>query len=308
MKPLSAFQSSLFLLACAAIWGFAFVAQKAGGETLGPFTFNGIRFLLGGFSLLPLILWNRRQSLAGTQARSSFRAAIPGGIAMGLVLATAAAIQQIGISPAPGVMGTTPGKAAFITGLYIVLVPVLGLLLKQRTGGATWVGGLLAVVGLWFLCMKDDLSIGVWDWLELAGTPFWALHILLIDHLSRRHDPLHLSLIQAVVCGLLSLGVALGLETIHLGALLEAAVPILYAGIGSVGLAYSFQVIGQQNTHPSVAAIILSLETVFAAVGGWLLLGQAMDGRQLAGAGLMLLGLILPKALELFPKRGHTPL
>ena len=276
--------ANIMLLFAAAIWGFGFVAQRLGLNFLEPFAFNGIRFLMGSCSLLPLIWWfSRRTKVSEASARSLTKA----GLLAGGVLFVAASLQQVGL------LYTTAAKAGFITGLYIILVPILGLLLKHSSGVTTWLGAGLAVVGLYLLSINDDFSMSFGDMLQFIGALFWAMHILLIDHYSSRVSPLKLSAVQFAVCGLLSLGVSLLIETPTLAGALAGWQPILYAGLVSVGVAYTLQVVGQKSAKPAHAAIILSLESVFAALGGVWLLNESLSSRAWLGCGLMLAGMLL---------------
>jgi len=261
-------------------------------DFIGPFAFNGIRFALGSLSLLPLIWFFQRYPQAETAQKNSLSATRMGMLA-GLILFIAASLQQIGI------VYTTAGKAAFITCLYIVLVPLAGLWLKHRISFNTWAGCILAVVGLYFLCVKEDFSIAFGDVLELIGSLFWTAHILLIDHISRKVDSLKLAAIQFATCAALSLAVALATESITANAIIQAGVPILYGGIASVGIAYTLQIIGQKSASPAHAALILSMETVFAAIGGFLILGEILGARELTGAGLMLAGMLFSQSGQL---------
>jgi len=281
---MSVFKSNLLLLLAAAIWGFAFVAQRVGMEHLGPFTFNGIRFLLGSLSLIPLIWYFRVDS---PTSRIGFKSEILAGLLAGIVLFTAASLQQIGL------IYTTAGKAAFITCLYIVLVPIFGLFLGHSVGRWTWLGCMLAVVGLYFLCIKESASLQLGDLLQLIGAIFWTLHILIIGYFSRRVDVLKLSCFQFLTCALLSLLTAAVTETIIIKDIMAAAVPILYGGFCSVGIAYTLQVVGQKHAPPAPAAIILSMETVFAVIGGFLILGERLDGQEIIGCALMLTGMLV---------------
>ena len=279
-------RATLILLTAAAIWGLAFVAQRVGMDHLGPFTFNGIRFALGGLSLLPLIWFFRRQPPVASPAGRL--PVLPTGVIAGLILFTAASLQQVGI------LDTTAGKAAFITCLYIVLVPLAGLLMKRRISRSVWLGCGLSLAGLYLLCIREDFTIGRGDLLELIGALFWTVHILYIDQVSRRVDTLKLAAIQFATCSALSAVVAVATETAASAeAVLAAAVPLLYGGFGSVGVAYTLQIIGQKNASPAHAALVLSLETVFAAVGGFLILNEILGSRELAGCALMLAGMLL---------------
>jgi len=277
----------MLLMLTAAIWGFAFVAQRVGMQYVGAFTFNGVRFALGSISLIPLIIYFRRKKAAEqTEETASTGALIPG-LIMGSILFIAASLQQIGL------VYTTAGKAAFITGLYIVIVPMLGIFLKQRIGMNTWLGVVLAVVGLYFLSVNEDFSIAKGDLLEIIGAFFWASHILVIDYFTKKVDALELSFVQFAACSVLSMVTALIFEDIVISGLGQALVPILYGGLFSVGIAYTLQVVAQKHAKPSHAAIILSMETVFAAVGGAILLHENLGGRGYFGCALMFAGMLL---------------
>src|SRR5574344_686430 len=290
-------QANLMLLFAAAIWGFGFVAQRLGLNFMEPFAFNGIRFLLGSCSLLPLIWWFSRRSEEGA---SSERSLTKAGLLAGSVLFIAATLQQVGL------LYTTAAKAGFITGLYLILVRILGLLLKHSSGLTTWLGAVLAVGGLYLLSINDDFSMSFGDMLQFVGALFWAVHILLIDHFSGRVSPLKLSSAQFLVCGLLSLAASLVVEAPTMDAVIAGWQPILYAGLVSVGVAYTLQVVGQKSANPAHAAIILSLESVFAAIGGVWLLDETLSLRALLGCALMLSGMLLsqvrwPKKTDLVP-------
>ena len=277
-------QANLMLLFAAAIWGFGFVAQRLGMNFLEPFAFNGVRFLLGSCSLLPLIWWFSRKQASATTGQASL---LKAGLLSGAVLFIAASLQQVGL------LYTTAAKAGFITGLYLILVPILGLLLRHTTGLTTWLGAVLAVGGLYLLSINDDFSMSFGDMLQFIGALFWAVHILLIDHFSGRVNPLKLSSAQFLVCGLLSLAVSLLVEAPTMAAVVAGWQPILYAGLVSVGVAYTLQVVGQKSANPAHAAIILSLESVFAAIGGVWLLDETLSLRAWCGCGLMMAGMLL---------------
>ena len=292
-------KSDLLLLLAAAIWGFAFVAQRIGMDYIGPFAFNGIRFALGALSLLPLAVFNRRQPLSTARTPFKSRAAfLYGGVLAGTVLFAGASLQQVGL------IYTTAGKAGFITGLYVVIVPILGLLAKQRTDAGTWLGALLAVWGLYLLSIKSaSFSISAGDLLEIIGAVFWAVHVIVIGWLSPRTDTVRLAITQFAVCSLLSLATAFFIETVSLGAIRQAAIPILYGGLLSVGVAYTLQVVVQRRAHPSHAAIILSLEAAFAALGGWVVLDETLTLRAGAGCALMMTGMLLSQLWGLKTKK-----
>jgi drug/metabolite transporter (DMT)-like permease len=277
-------KSNLMLLFAAAIWGFGFVAQRLGMNFLEPFAFNSARFLLGSASLIPLLWFLSRKPSETADPKNSLS---KGGVICGLVLFFAATLQQYGL------FYTTAAKAGFITGLYLILVPIIGILLKHTTGITTWLGAALAVVGLYLLSVNDDFTMSLGDTLIFIGALFWAFHILVIDHFSSRVDAIQLSAVQFLVCGVLSLGVSLTIETPTISAVLNCWQPILFAGVVSVGIAYTLQVVAQKNAHPSAAAIIMSLEAVFAAIGGVWLLNETLSTRAWIGCGLMLAGMLL---------------
>lgn len=286
------FRADATLLLVAAIWGFAFVAQSLGMETLGPFGFNGIRFAVGVVSLLPLLWFIPRA--AGTEGGKKFWL---GGFAAGLLLFLGSATQQVGL------LTTTAGNAGFITGLYVVLVPLIGIFFAQRTGAWTWLGAAIAVVGLYLLSVGPDFSINTGDVWILLCAGFFAGHVLVIGHLARSLDNLRLAIWQFVVCAVLSLLVALvrELDTLTIENVRSTAWPIAWAGIASVGIAYTLQIFAQKDAPPSHAAIIMSLESVFAAIGGAFILGEVLDNRGLLGCGLMLAGMLVSQ-VPLFRK------
>jgi drug/metabolite transporter (DMT)-like permease len=276
--------ANFLLLLTACVWGMGFVAQALGMDHLSPFMFNGLRFFIGALSLVPLIWYFSRKK---TLVVGNSRTLILGSIALGLVLFIAASFQQVGL------LYTSAANAGFITGLYIVVVPILGLLLKHKTGMNTWIGCAIAVWGMYFLSIKDDMSIGYGDALQLIGALFWAVHILLIDHLARKHSAILLSQIQFMICAAISIAVSMAIETTSLANIGLAWGALAYSGLISVGVGYTLQVVAQKNAHPAHVAIILSLEAVFAAIGGILFLDESLDNRALLGCGLMLLGMLV---------------
>lgn len=279
------------LLLTAAIWGFAFVAQRAGMRHVGPFWFTAVRFALGSLSLVPFVLLRQRAArrAAGKAAEAASPPrlrVLPAGLLAGAVLFGGAVLQQIGM------VWTTAGKAGFITGLYVVLVPLAGLLWGERAGWARWVAALLAAVGLFFLSVTSDLTLERGDLLVLVGALFWTAHVRLLGWLSPRTDPVTLACVQFAVCALLSGAAAALSEPLVLDALLAAGLPILYGGLLSVGVAYTLQVVAQRRAPPAHAAVLLSLETVFAALGGALVLGERLPPRGLLACALMFAGMI----------------
>ncbi|MCK5914051.1 MAG: DMT family transporter [Desulfuromusa sp.] len=293
-------KADFLLLLTATIWGFAFVAQRVGMDYIGPFTYNAIRFAIGSLSLLPLIiLLQKRQPATGAEqkSQSTQKTVLFGGILAGGTLFIGASLQQAGL------VYTTAGKAGFITGLYVVIVPLLGLFWRQRPRIGTWMGAVLAAIGLYFLSINEEFSISLGDLLVLLSAFFWAGHVLLIGWLAPRTNSLKLASAQFAICALLSLLTALAIETITIASIWEAIIPILYGGIGSVGIAYTLQVIAQRDAHPAHSAIILSLEGLFAAIGGWLLLGELLSMRSLLGCALMLAGMLFSELSGFFGKQ-----
>jgi drug/metabolite transporter (DMT)-like permease len=292
MKSQQHSKANLLLLLAAGIWGFAFVAQKTSMEHIGPFTFNGLRFALGCLSLLPLIYYNSKRPASNKETQTDLREwkmVSKAGFKVGLILFAGSSLQQIGL------IYTTAGKAAFITGLYIVIIPFLGLFYKHRLNLNIGLGALVAAVGLYYLSITDRFTISQGDLLELIGAFFWSVHILMIDHYSRKVDILKLSLFQMITCAILSLVVAIVTEVIAWSTISQVLIPVLYGGILSAGVAYTLQIVGQRNAQPAQAAIILSMEAVFAALGGYLLLHELLSTRALIGCLLMLAGMLLPQ-------------
>ena len=287
--PLRTYRADALLLLTATIWGFAFVAQRVGMAYVGPYTFNGVRFALGSLSLVPLLLFLERRAMSAGRVfpRTPWSRLFWGGGLAGLFLFAGASLQQVGL------VYTTAGNAGFITGLYVVIVPIMGLFVRQQTHAGTWLGVFLAATGLYFLSITTALTIAWGDLLVLVGAFFWAAHVLIIGWLSPRMEALRLAITQFAVCAILSLLVAGAMETITWKGLRQAAIPVLYGGLGSVGVAYTLQVVAQKDAHPAHAAIFLSLEAVFAAIGGWWLLSEILTPRTLLGCGLMLAGMLV---------------
>lgn len=302
--------SSLLLFLAACIWGVAFVAQSVGMEYMGPLTFNGVRFLIGGTVLLPLIFVRRKHGRkeraeyvknADTGNRNGIEngigngngkknIALKGGICCGLAICAASVFQQFGIQY------TTVGKAGFITTLYIVLVPFFGLFLHKKIPGKVWFAAAAAATGLYLLCMKEGFSVGKGDMLVFVCAVFFSVHILVIDYFSPKADGVVLSCIQFYTAGVLCGVGALLTEQPSFGQLVEGSVPILYAGVMSCGVAYTLQVIGQKELEPAVASLILSTESVVSVLAGWLVLGQSLSMRELAGCVLVFAAVILVQA------------
>ncbi len=281
-------KSSLLLFLAAVIWGVAFVAQSVGMEYMGPLTFNGTRFLIGGLVLLPVIGFRRhagRQNGEGEIRQSG--QLVKGGICCGLLLCIASLLQQYGI------LYTTVGKAGFITALYIIIVPIFGIFLHQKVQMKTWIGAGVAVAGMYLLCMSESLSLGLGDGLVLACAVTFAVHILAVDYFSPKLDSIKLSCIQFFTSGTICTVLAFFLEKPDFHALLAGWAPVLYAGVLSCGVAYTLQVVGQKQVEPTVASLILSLESAVSVLAGWVILGQKLTGRELAGCVLVFSAVIL---------------
>ena len=294
-----------FLLALTAfIWGSAFVAQSVGMDYLGPFTFNSIRCLMGGIVLIPELLLFKRNGRKKSQEQvaevagagiGSRKDLIVGGICCGLALAAGSSLQQIGL------VYTTAGKAGFITALYIVIVPVMGILLGKRVGLKVWIGVVLAATGMYFLCITEGFSIAKGDFFVFLCAAAFSVHILVIDYFAPKVDGAALSCIQFFVCGILCAVPMLVSEQPQISQIMEAWVPLAYAGVLSCGVAYTLQVVAQKNTDPAVASLILSLESVFSVLAGWVILGERLSGRELFGCALVFTAVILAQ----FPEKAR---
>ncbi len=287
-------QANLLLLLTSVIWGFGFIAQRLGMDHIGPYSFNAFRFLLGALSLLPLVYFLGKKKTGQPKAGKPFW--IIGGLA-GIVLFGGAALQQVGLQY------TTAGKAGFITGLYLVIVPLIGFCLKQKIDKLTIAGALLATYGLYLLSITKGFDIGRGDSLVLFGAFFWAVHVQVVGYAAKyKLDPLKLAILQYLICAGLNLILALFLEKFSVQATLDASGAILYAGLISVGVAYTLQIVAQKHIDPSRTAIILSLEAVFAVLGAWLVIilglsfakaDEILNSRQSLGCLLMFAGMML---------------
>jgi len=279
--------SMLLLTLTALIWGLGFVAQSAGSEHVGPFTFLSSRSLIAGTALLPLILYRSRRYPSETEDGGGKKNLLPGGVLCGAALMIASVLQQIGVGM------TTVGKAGFITALYIVIVPLLGLFMRKRITTNVWIGVVLAAAGMYLLCMTEGLHLERGDLFVFLCAICFSGHILCVDYFSARADGVKLACLQFFVCGILSLGPAVFLEKPTLSVLTAAWLPILYAGLFSSGVGYTLQIIAQRNVPPALASLIMSLESVFSALAGWVILGQGMSGREIAGCVLMFAAILL---------------
>ena len=279
-------KNGFLLFLTAFIWGTAFVAQSVGMDHLGPFGFNGIRSLIGGAALLPCI-WILGRTDREHRRKEDRKTLLAGGISCGLALFAASSLQQIGIQY------TAAGKAGFITAFYIVLVPVAGIFLGKKTGWKVWTAVAMALAGLYFLCITESFRIGKGDVFVFAGAVIFAVHILVIDYFAPRTDGVKMSCIQFFVAGILSLFPMAATETTTLEGVWLSMGPLLYAGVLSCGVAYTLQIIGQKNMNPTIASLILSLESCISVLAGWVILGERLSVREGAGCVLMCGAIIL---------------
>ena len=287
-----ALRADFLMLITAMIWGTAFVAQRIGMDNIGPFLFTGLRFALGALALLPLVIHQGR-----TAARHEpflQRGLLLGGMSMGLALTVGINLQQVGL------LFTSVTNSGFITGLYVIVVPLLGLALGHKTGLGTWLGAFLAVAGMALLSIGEDFTIASGDWIQLAGAFVWGVHVLLVSFFVSRHDAIRLAFLQFATCALVSLLLALVFEEIDPTNIWLAGPALLYGGLFAVAVGYTLQVVAQKHAIASHAAIILSLEAVFAAIAGALFLDESLTLRGYLGCVLMFIGML---AAQLWPRR-----
>lgn len=281
----------VLLIITAFIWGTAFVAQSVGNDYMGPFTFNGTRCLIGALSLFLVILILERGRKGG-ESPYKRKDLLIGGILCGILLFVASTLQQIGIKY------TTVGKGGFITAFYIVIVPVLGIFLKKKTGLKVWISVAIALVGLYLLCVNESLHVQLGDFLIFLCALVFSLHIIVIDAFSPKVDCVKMSFIQFLIAGLLSVPFMFIFETPRVSNMVAAWFPLLYAGILSCGVAYTLQMIGQKNVNPTVASLILSLESCFSVLAGWIILGERLSMREGTGCILMFSAILITQIPE----------
>ena len=288
------------LFLAALIWGFAFVAQSAGMEYVGPFTFNAVRCIIGAIVLVPVALLfkqgngNGEPDSVSTKVEtkgnwfSRNKTLLLGGVSCGVFLGVATNLQQIGI------MTTSVGKAGFLTALYIVLVPIAGVLFKKKCPATVWVGVVCSFAGLYLLCMTDgSFVLAMGDLLLLGCAVVFTGHILVIDYFAPKVNGVWMSCIQFLTAGIISAIPMIFTETPTWEGIFAAKLPILYAGVMSCGVAYTLQILGQKNYNPTVAVLILSLESCFSVLGGFLILQETLSARELCGCALMFAAIIL---------------
>ncbi|MCF7974487.1 MAG: DMT family transporter [Phycisphaerae bacterium] len=285
-SPPRVLKHDALLLLAAFIWGTTFVAQRKGMDHVGPMTYSAFRFALGALAVLPLVFLCKLRPADSIPKKNTWFIVWGSGLA-GLALFAASSCQQVGL------LYTTAGKAGFITCLYVVIVPILGLFVGHRCGISVWLGAGLAVIGLYFLTIKESLTLEQGDLLELIGAFFWAVHVLWIGHMARRASPAQIACVQFAVCSILCFAAAGLFEDISLEAVGHAGFAIAYGGLLSAGVAFTLQIVSQRHCPPAHAAIIMSLETVFAAAAGWIILGETFSAGGLVGCALMLSSLMI---------------
>ncbi|MCQ2494106.1 MAG: DMT family transporter [Lachnospiraceae bacterium] len=295
-------RNSIFLVITAAIWGFAFVAQSVGGDAVGPFLFNFLRFVIGSIVLIPVILVKDTITHGKDKpiSKKDYKTLIIGGILCGLSLCVASNLQQLGIN-----MGTPAGKAGFLTACYILIVPILGIFFKKKCPITVWIGVVITLAGLFLLCInpKEGFSINASDLVTLACAFCFSIQIMIIDKYSPLVDGVRLSCLQFAVAGVISaipsfiFDMKADISQINtvISALShkEAIIPVLYAGIMSCGVAYTLQIVGQNGLNPTIACLIMSLESVFSVIGGWIILHEALSSRELIGCVLVFVAICL---------------
>ncbi len=292
-------KGSIFLLLCAMIWGSAFVAQSEGMQYVEPFTMGATRFFLAGLVLLPVIAvldrkgWSQNRPVTKQERKKQFLA----GAVCGVLLFAASSLQQFGL------LSTTVGKSGFVTALYIVFVPILGVFMGKRAGLKVWLCAAIAVFGMYLLCVGSGFSISGGDLLTLGCAVLFTFHICYISAVSPYTDGVRLSCVQFFVCSALSAIGMLLFETPEWGSILQCWWPIVYAGVFSGGIAYTFQIIGERDVPPTLASLLMSLESVFAALFGWLLIGQSLSARELVGCAIMFAAILLSQLPDRKPAK-----
>ncbi len=297
-------KNNFLLVLTALIWGCAFVAQSVGVEYVGPFTMNSVRTLLGGVTLLPVIFVldrikkkeGKEEIIREEDRKKERKTLLLGGVCCGCLLAVASSVQQIGI------MYTTAGKAGFITALYILIVPILGLVIGKKVGIKVWIGVVLAAFGMYCLCITDGFSIGMGDVLVLVCAVVFSFHILAIDYFAPKVDGVKMSCIQFWVCGILCAIPMFLTEDPQISQILAAWMPIAYAGVLSCGVAYTLQIVAQKNVEPTVASLLLSLESVFAVLAGGIILHESLSAKEAVGCVFVFAAIILAQLPEKIKK------
>lgn len=293
-------RNSLLLVLTAFIWGAAFVAQSEAGDTIGSFSFNFSRMLIGGVVLWPVIAFlDKKDPSRKPATKEAKRLQLIGGVACGVILYVAGNLQQVGIA-----MGCSAGKAGFLTACYIILVPIAGLFFHKKCGWNIWIGVVLTLVGLYLLCMTERLTFELCDILVILCAFSYTAHILVVDHFSPLVDGVRMSQMQFFVAGLLS-GITMiftDMPSVNAWAMqfssLDAWIPILYAGVLSCGVAYTLQIVAQNGLNPTVASLLMSLESVFAVLTAWVIQGSVLSIRELIGCAFIFVAIVLAQVIE----------
>ncbi|MCL2051345.1 MAG: DMT family transporter [Lachnospiraceae bacterium] len=292
-------KSTLLLLSASLIWGFAFTAQSMGMDYLGPLSFNGTRFILGCAVLAPLVLLRKKAAKKRGKSLGAKKDLLVAGFACGVVVCIATTLQQIGI------IYTSVGKAGFITTLYIIIVPIMGIFLNRKADGVIWAGAIIAAVGVYFLCIDENFTLNIGDIYIFICAFVFSVHIHLIAHFAPKVDGVALSCLQFLVAGLISIIIGYPLEKPIISDFIAGIWPLLYAGVLSSGIAFTLQIVGQRDADPSVASLIFSLESVFAVLGGYLLLRQNLSIRELVGCAIMFAAVLLVQLPVKFTKKNY---
>lgn len=295
-KSLSQFKGGLLLTTAAFIWGTAFVAQSVGMDYIGPFLFNAVRNYIGAAALLPfLVFMQRRDKAEAVKPRRNKKTLITGGIICGIILCAASLLQQVSLQK------TSVGKAGFLTALYVVIVPVLSFFIGKKPGAMIWISVCIALIGAYLMSIKGGFVIDGGDLLVIISALFYSIHIMAVDYFSPKMNGVILSCLQFFVCGTLSFFLAFMYEPVNIAGVLKTWMPLLYTGILSSGVAYTLQILGQRLTSPAVASVTMSLESVFAALAGWILLAQTLTLRETMGAVLVFAAVLIAQ----LPSKKH---
>ena len=286
-------RSSLMLFLAALIWGFAFAFQRQGMDHMGPLTFNGTRFLIGAFVLVPVIFLFKKPGEKKKITKKDVKVTVAGGLVCGLCLFLASSLQQIGIQY------TSVGKAGFLTTLYIIMVPIIGIFFKKKASIIVWFGAILSVIGMYLLCVSETMSINKGDVFAFACAIVFAFHILSVDYFSPKTNGVVLSCLQFLTSGIFAMIGAFILERPTITDIMSGILPLLYVGVMSSGVAYTLQILGQKNADPTVASLIMSLESAVSVLGGWLILKQTLTGKELLGCLLMFIAVIGVQVLDI---------
>ena len=297
------YTGTVLLIIAAFIWGTAFVAQADAAQSIPPFTFSALRSLVGAAVLLVFLTLRSRFSKQ-KQSKADLKTLLISGVICGFVLFVAMNLQQYGISVYPPQVNNIPGRSGFLTAMYVVLVPICGLFFKKKVPPVVWLAAVLAVVALWLLCLKNGFGgIYLGDVLMFICALAFTAHIITVDTLGAKVDGVMLSCVQFFVAGILSLAAGLLFEPVTpIQVITDAWLPILYVGVLSSGVAYTLQIIGQKNAEPAVASIVMSLESVFAVLGGWVIFGEWLSGREVLGCVVMFAAVLLAQSPQFLRK------